>query len=435
MLLAEIGRLNADPEVDAILVQLPLPGGIGTSRVLEAIDPAKDVDGFHPLNVGRLVQGKRAPVPCTPAGVMELLRRESVPLRGTRAVVLGRSDIVGKPMATLLTKADATVTVAHSKTRDLPAICREADLLVAAIGRPAFVTADFIGEGAVVIDVGINRIDTVEEVVALLPGRRGEGRGVRGEGVAPRRRRPPGGREAPRLALHPRPRRRRPAHDRPPPRQHRRPLPRPPRALTMLRVGLTGGIASGKSAVAARLARAGDPGPRRGPPRPRPLRARSAPAPPPSPTSSARSSSTSGAPSTARASPRSSSPTPPPSRASTPASTRSSASRPTAGSPSARPKVTPPPSSRRRSSSRTAAASATTSSSPSRPPRRSASPAPSPATRRRPASPSSPGCAPSSPTRPATPPATSSSSATGASTSCGRRSTTSRATHELGVRS
>ena len=170
MLLAEIGRLNADPEVDAILVQLPLPAGIGTSRILEAVDPAKDVDGFHPFNVGRLVQGKPAPVPCTPAGVMELLRRENVPLRGTRAVVLGRSDIVGRPMATLLTKADATVTVAHSKTRDLPALCREADLLVAAIGRPAFVTAEFIREGAVVIDVGINRIDTAEEVARCFPG-------------------------------------------------------------------------------------------------------------------------------------------------------------------------------------------------------------------------------------------------------------------------
>lgn len=170
MLLAEIGRLNADPEVDAILVQLPLPAGIGTSRILEAVDPAKDVDGFHPFNVGRLVQGKPAPVPCTPAGVMELLRREDVPLRGTRAVVLGRSDIVGRPMATLLTKADATVTVAHSKTRDLPALCREADLLVAAIGRPAFVTAEFIREGAVVIDVGINRIDTAEEVARCFPG-------------------------------------------------------------------------------------------------------------------------------------------------------------------------------------------------------------------------------------------------------------------------
>jgi len=170
MLLAEIGRLNADPEVDAILVQLPLPVGIGSSRILEAVDPAKDVDGFHPFNVGRLVQGKPAPVPCTPAGVMELLRREDVPLRGTRAVVLGRSDIVGKPMATLLTKADATVTVAHSKTRDLPALCREADLLVAAIGRPAFVTADYIREGAVVVDVGINRIDTAEEVARCFPG-------------------------------------------------------------------------------------------------------------------------------------------------------------------------------------------------------------------------------------------------------------------------
>lgn len=170
MLLAEIGRLNADPEVDAILVQLPLPGGISSARVLEAIDPAKDVDGFHPVNVGRLVQGRPAPVPCTPAGVMELLRRADVPLRGTRAVVLGRSDIVGKPMATLLTKADATVTVAHSKTRDLPALCREAELLVAAIGRPAFVTAEFLAEGAVVIDVGINRVDTADEVARCFPG-------------------------------------------------------------------------------------------------------------------------------------------------------------------------------------------------------------------------------------------------------------------------
>jgi len=169
-LLAQIGRLNADPEVDAILVQLPLPGGIGTSRVLEAVDPAKDADGFHPMNVGRLVQGRPAPVPCTPAGVMELLRREDVPLRGTRAVVLGRSDIVGKPMATLLTKADATVTVAHSKTRDLPGLCREAELLVAAIGKPAFVTADFIREGAVVVDVGINRIETAEEAARCFPG-------------------------------------------------------------------------------------------------------------------------------------------------------------------------------------------------------------------------------------------------------------------------
>ncbi len=170
LLLAEIGRLNADEEVDAILVQLPLPAAIQTSRVLEAVDPAKDVDGFHPVNVGRLVQGRPAPVPCTPAGIMELLRREEVPLRGARAVVLGRSDIVGKPMATLLTRADATVTVAHSKTRDLPALCREADLLVAAIGRPAFVTADFIRPGSVVVDVGINRVDTAAEVARCFPG-------------------------------------------------------------------------------------------------------------------------------------------------------------------------------------------------------------------------------------------------------------------------
>ncbi len=168
--LAEVEALNRDDSVDAILVQLPLPGGTPHARVLEAIDPAKDADGFHPVNVGRLVQRKPAPVPCTPAGVLELLERSGVPLRGARAVVLGRSDIVGKPMAMLLTHADATVTIAHSRTRDLPGLCREADLLVAAIGRPAFVTADFIREGAVVVDVGINRVSEPSEVARLFPG-------------------------------------------------------------------------------------------------------------------------------------------------------------------------------------------------------------------------------------------------------------------------
>src|SRR5205085_4561630 len=120
--------LNRDDSVDGILVQLPLPRHVDAKKVLDAIDPAKDADGFHPLNVGRLAQGKPAPAPCTPAGVLELLRREDVPISGARAVIVGRSDIVGKPMATLLLAQNATVTIAHSKTKDLPAVCREADL-------------------------------------------------------------------------------------------------------------------------------------------------------------------------------------------------------------------------------------------------------------------------------------------------------------------
>jgi methylenetetrahydrofolate dehydrogenase (NADP+) / methenyltetrahydrofolate cyclohydrolase len=168
-LLATIDSLNRDETVDAILVQLPLPKTISARTVLEAIDPAKDVDGFHPVNVGRLVQGLPAPAPCTPAGIMELLRREGVVLAGAHAVVLGRSDIVGKPMATLLLRADATVTVAHSKTRDLPGVCREADLLVAAIGRPGFVTGDFVRQGAVVVDVGINRLTSRADVERFYP--------------------------------------------------------------------------------------------------------------------------------------------------------------------------------------------------------------------------------------------------------------------------
>jgi methylenetetrahydrofolate dehydrogenase (NADP+) / methenyltetrahydrofolate cyclohydrolase len=169
-LLATIDGLNRDDAVDGILVQLPLPKHIRTARVLEAIDPRKDADGFHPENAGRLLQGKPAPVPCTPAGILELLRREGVPLRGTRAVVVGRSDIVGKPMALLLLQNDATVTVAHSKTRDLPALCREADLLVAAIGRPGFVTGEFVKEGAVVVDVGINRVTARADLERFFPG-------------------------------------------------------------------------------------------------------------------------------------------------------------------------------------------------------------------------------------------------------------------------
>jgi len=156
-LLAVIQRLNADPEVDGILVQLPLPNAILPRPILEAIDPAKDVDGFHPLNVGRLQDGVDVLAPCTPTGVMRLLAAAGTPLRGARAVVLGRSAIVGKPMATLLLAADATVTIAHSRTVDLAGECRQADILVAAVGRPEMVRGDWIKPGATVIDVGINR--------------------------------------------------------------------------------------------------------------------------------------------------------------------------------------------------------------------------------------------------------------------------------------
>ena len=157
-LLATIDRLNRDPNVDGILVQLPLPPGIAARAVIEAIDPAKDVDGFHPLNVGRLQDGLSALAPCTPSGVMKLLAAAEIPLRGARAVVLGRSAIVGRPMAALLLAADATVTIVHSRTRDIPAECRRADVLVAAVGQPEMVRGDWINPGAAVIDVGINRI-------------------------------------------------------------------------------------------------------------------------------------------------------------------------------------------------------------------------------------------------------------------------------------
>src|ERR1700730_3786793 len=142
-LLAEVGSANADPEVDGLLVQLPLPPGHDPWRVVDSVHPLKDVDGFHPENVGLLQQGRPRFVPCTPAGVLALLDEHGVVLSGRRAVVLGRSEIVGKPMAALLTARDATVTLCHSKSPDLPSICREADILVAAIGRPGFVTAEF----------------------------------------------------------------------------------------------------------------------------------------------------------------------------------------------------------------------------------------------------------------------------------------------------
>lgn len=157
-LLAEIARLNADPAVDGILVQLPLPAHIRAEAAIAAVDPRKDVDGFHPLNAGRLAAGEPGLVPCTPRGVMHLLAEAGVTLRGARALVLGRSQIVGRPMAQLLLGADCTVTIAHSRTRDLPAECRRAEILVAAAGRAEMVRGDWIAPGAVVIDVGINRL-------------------------------------------------------------------------------------------------------------------------------------------------------------------------------------------------------------------------------------------------------------------------------------
>lgn len=157
-LLALIDSLNQRNEIDGILVQLPLPTHVDSKRVLLAVDPAKDVDGFHPMNVGYLSTQRPGMVPCTPAGVMEILERSSIPVAGQEAVVIGRSDIVGKPVAMLLLNQNATVTVCHSKTRDLPGVCRRADILVAAIGRAGMVTRDFVKPGATVIDVGINRV-------------------------------------------------------------------------------------------------------------------------------------------------------------------------------------------------------------------------------------------------------------------------------------
>ena len=157
-LVALVRNLNDDPTVDGILVQLPLPEHVDAGRVLDAVSPHKDVDGFHPINFGLLAEGRPRIAPCTPSGCMELMRRYEVPVRGARAVVIGRSTIVGRPMAMLLVNADATVTICHSRTVDLPGVCREADILVSAIGRPGFVDSTFLKPGACVIDVGINRV-------------------------------------------------------------------------------------------------------------------------------------------------------------------------------------------------------------------------------------------------------------------------------------
>jgi methylenetetrahydrofolate dehydrogenase (NADP+)/methenyltetrahydrofolate cyclohydrolase len=158
-LVALVERLDADDAVDAILVQLPLPAQVDQDRILDAVAPEKDVDGFHPRNLGLLAEGRPGIAPCTPSGCMELLRRYDVPVRGARAVIVGRSVIVGRPMALLLLNADATVTVCHSRTRELAAVCREADILVAAVGRPGLIDASFVKPGACVIDVGMNRVD------------------------------------------------------------------------------------------------------------------------------------------------------------------------------------------------------------------------------------------------------------------------------------
>ncbi len=169
--LDQVRALNDDSLCDGILVQAPLPAAIGkhgTEQVFDAIDPRKDVDGFHPHNVGLLVQGRAALKPCTPSGVIELLNRTGHTIAGKHAVVIGRSEIVGKPMALLLLQGDATVTICHSKTPDLAATCARADILVAAIGRAGFVTPDFVKPGAVVIDVGINRVDVRDRMVDLF---------------------------------------------------------------------------------------------------------------------------------------------------------------------------------------------------------------------------------------------------------------------------
>jgi methylenetetrahydrofolate dehydrogenase (NADP+) / methenyltetrahydrofolate cyclohydrolase len=167
-LLALVEDLNQRDEIDGILVQLPLPAQVDAKKVLMAVDPAKDVDGFHPVNVGLLSTQRPGLVPCTPAGVIEILRRSQISIAGKEAVVVGRSDIVGKPAAMLLINANATVTLCHSKTHDLPGVCRRADILVAAIGRPGMITRDFVKPGAAVIDVGMNKVTDLAEFRRLF---------------------------------------------------------------------------------------------------------------------------------------------------------------------------------------------------------------------------------------------------------------------------
>ncbi len=167
-LIEMVEGLNSRSEIDGILVQLPLPKQVDAKRVLLAVSPDKDVDGFHPLNLGKLVTNSPGPRACTPSGIMELLKRYGIPVSGRHAVVVGRSDIVGKPMALMLLHQHATVTICHSRTSNLPAVCRQADILVAAMGQPGFITAEFIKPGATVVDVGTNRLTTREEVAAIF---------------------------------------------------------------------------------------------------------------------------------------------------------------------------------------------------------------------------------------------------------------------------
>src|SRR5438034_1249630 len=171
-LLELVLELNQREEIDGILVQLPLPQQVDSKKILMAVDPAKDVDGFHPVNVGFLSTQRPGLVPCTPAGIIEILKRSGIPIAGQEAVVVGRSDIVGKPVAMLLLNANATVTVCHSKTRDLPAVCRRADILIAAIGRAGMITRDFVKPGATVIDVGMNKVTDAAEFNSLFAGDR-----------------------------------------------------------------------------------------------------------------------------------------------------------------------------------------------------------------------------------------------------------------------
>jgi len=167
-LLALVRDLNSRNEIDGILVQLPLPKQVDSELVLNSVDPAKDVDGFHPINLGKLVLNEPGPKPCTPAGIIEMLERYQIEIKGKRAVVLGRSRIVGLPMSLLLLHRHATVTICHSRTRDLPSVAREADILIAAIGRMAMVEASFIKPGAVVVDVGMNKVTTSEDLTRLF---------------------------------------------------------------------------------------------------------------------------------------------------------------------------------------------------------------------------------------------------------------------------
>ena len=165
-----VSSLNSRDDIDGILIQLPLPSQVDAKALLDAVDPAKDVDGFHPVNAGRLQAGRPALAPCTPAGVIEILKRSAIPIAGQHAVVVGRSDIVGKPAAMLLLNENATVTICHSKTRNLVEITRQADILVAAIGKPGFITPEMVKPGATLIDVGINRITTLEDLEKYFAG-------------------------------------------------------------------------------------------------------------------------------------------------------------------------------------------------------------------------------------------------------------------------